>query len=37
MQKGFSKATTREIANMAGLSEGAIFYHFKDRKISLKI
>jgi AcrR family transcriptional regulator len=33
LDMGFSNATTREIAKEAGLSEGAIFYHFKDKKI----
>jgi len=32
LKKGFSRATTREIAKEAGVSEGAIFYHFKDKQ-----
>jgi AcrR family transcriptional regulator len=30
-EKGIAKMTTREIAKRAGVSEGSIFYHFKDR------
>ncbi len=31
-EKGFSGATTSEIARTAGLTEGAFFHHFKDKK-----
>jgi AcrR family transcriptional regulator len=30
-ERGVSRLTTREIAEHAGVSEGSIFYHFKDR------
>ena len=29
--KGLSKTTTRLIAREAGVADGAVFYHFKDR------
>ncbi|MCX5043124.1 TetR/AcrR family transcriptional regulator [Aldersonia sp. NBC_00410] len=30
-EKGIAKMTTRAVADRAGVSEGSIFYHFKDR------
>lgn len=34
-EKGFAGATTREIAHAAGLTEGAFFHHFKDKRALL--
>ena len=30
-EKGAARLTTREVAERAGVSEGSVFYHFKDR------
>ena len=30
-ERGIAKLTTREVASVAGVSEGSIFYHFTDR------
>jgi AcrR family transcriptional regulator len=30
-ERGASRLTTREVASRAGVSEGSVFYHFKDR------
>lgn len=34
-EKGFAGATTSEIARSAGLTEGAFFHHFKDKRALL--
>lgn len=31
-ERGVARLTTREVASRAGVSEGSIFYHFRDRK-----
>ncbi len=31
LQRGFARATTREIARTAGLAEGTIYRHFVDK------